>query len=118
MSISNLQLEQQLLDSDAGRAVYDALIQANIDLRCISPELVKDMLCEHVAGGLGRLDAMRETRATAHAQRRRDHHTDQPCNDQLHVGRRSTSTPSCNRETRGKQRSFEGGILQPVGFAT
>ena len=50
MSISNLQLEQQLLDSDAGRAVYDALIQANIDLRCISPELVKDMLnaeCRH-----------------------------------------------------------------------
>ena len=44
MSISNLQLEQQLLDSDAGRAVYDALIQANIDLRCISPERVKDML--------------------------------------------------------------------------
>jgi hypothetical protein len=44
MSISNLQLEQQLLDSDAGRAVYDALIQANIDLRSVSLELVKDML--------------------------------------------------------------------------
>ena len=48
MSISNLQLEQQLLDSDAGRAVYDALIQANIDLRCVSLELVKDLLiAEH-----------------------------------------------------------------------
>ena len=41
MSISNLQLEQQLLDSDAGRAVYDALIQANIDLRSVSLELSK-----------------------------------------------------------------------------
>jgi hypothetical protein len=44
MSISNLNLEQQLLDSDAGRAVYDALIQANIDLRFVSLELIKDML--------------------------------------------------------------------------
>lgn len=44
MSISNLQLEQQLLEFDAGRAVHDALIQANIDLRCVSLELVKDML--------------------------------------------------------------------------
>jgi len=44
MSISNLQLEQQLLESDAGRAVYDALIQANIDLRSVSLELVNDML--------------------------------------------------------------------------
>ena len=44
MSISNLQLEQQLLDCDAGRAVYDALIQANIDLRCVTLELIKDML--------------------------------------------------------------------------
>ena len=44
MSISNLQLEQQLLESDAGRAVYDALIQANIDLRSVSLELVDDML--------------------------------------------------------------------------
>ncbi len=44
MPISNLQLEQQLLDSDAGRAVYDALIQANIDLRYVTPELANDML--------------------------------------------------------------------------
>lgn len=48
MSISNLPLEQQLLDSDAGRAVYDALIQANIDLRFVSLELVNDLLvAEH-----------------------------------------------------------------------
>ena len=48
MSISNLQLERQLLESDAGQAVYDALIQANVDLRTVSLELVKDMLsAEH-----------------------------------------------------------------------
>ena len=44
MSISNVHLEQQLLESDAGRAVYDALIQANIDLRSVSIERVKDLL--------------------------------------------------------------------------
>lgn len=48
MSISNLQLERQLLESDAGQAVYDALIQANVDIRTVSLELVKDMLqAEH-----------------------------------------------------------------------
>ena len=48
MSISNLQLERQLLESDAGQCVYDALIQANVDLRTVSLELVKDMLrAEH-----------------------------------------------------------------------
>jgi hypothetical protein len=48
MSISNLQLERQLFESDAGQAVYDALIQANVDLRSVSLELVKDLLCaEH-----------------------------------------------------------------------
>jgi len=44
MPISNLQLERQLLESDVGQAVYDALIQANVDLRSVSLELVKDML--------------------------------------------------------------------------
>lgn len=48
MSISNIQLERQLLESDAGQAVYDALIQANVDLRTVSLDLVKDMLnAEH-----------------------------------------------------------------------
>lgn len=50
MSISNVQLERQLMESDAGQAVYDALIQANVDLRTVSIELVKDMLtaeCRH-----------------------------------------------------------------------
>jgi hypothetical protein len=49
-SISNLLLEQQLMETDAGQAVYDALIQANVDLRTVSLELVKDMLnaeCRH-----------------------------------------------------------------------
>ncbi len=62
MSISNLQLEQQLLDSDAGRAVYDALVQANIDLRSVSLELIKDMLTAeyhhrraHVLAGFSKL---------------------------------------------------------------
>lgn len=44
MSISNLQLERQLLESDAGQSVYDALIQANVDLRTVSPDLVRDLL--------------------------------------------------------------------------
>ena len=44
MSISNVHLEHQLLESDAGRSVYDALIQANIDLRSVSIERVKDLL--------------------------------------------------------------------------
>jgi hypothetical protein len=43
-SISNQILERQLLETDAGQAVYDALIQANVDLRTVSLELVKDML--------------------------------------------------------------------------
>ncbi len=50
MSINRLQLEQQLMETDAGQAVYDALIQANVDLQSVSIELVKDMLnaeCRH-----------------------------------------------------------------------
>jgi len=44
MSISSLQLQRQLLETDAGQAVYDALIQANVDLRNVSIDLVKEML--------------------------------------------------------------------------
>jgi hypothetical protein len=44
MSISRQQLQRQLLETDAGQAVYDALVQANVDLRTVSLELVKDML--------------------------------------------------------------------------
>ena len=44
MKSENLLLENELLETAAGRAVYDALVQANIDLRSVSVELVKDML--------------------------------------------------------------------------
>ena len=44
MNISSLQLERQLFESSAGQAVFDALVQANVDLRTVSLELVKDML--------------------------------------------------------------------------
>lgn len=44
MKSENLPLENELLETAAGRAVYDALVQANIDLRSVSAELVKDML--------------------------------------------------------------------------
>lgn len=50
MGISNPLLERQLMETEAGLAVYDALIQANVDLRSVSVELVKDMLnaeCRH-----------------------------------------------------------------------
>ncbi|MEY4188080.1 MAG: hypothetical protein ACOVRM_19160 [Planctomycetaceae bacterium] len=44
MNSENLSLENELLETAAGRAVYDALVQANVDLRSVSVELVKDML--------------------------------------------------------------------------
>ncbi len=44
MKSENLRLESELLESAAGRAVYDALVQANIDLHSVSADLVKDML--------------------------------------------------------------------------
>ncbi|GDX90812.1 MAG: hypothetical protein ACK5TG_11045 [Planctomyces sp.] len=44
MKSENLFLENELLETAAGQAVYDALVQANIDLRSVSVDLVKDML--------------------------------------------------------------------------
>jgi hypothetical protein len=44
MQFSNQQLEQQLLETAAGQAVYDALVQANIDVRTVPLEVVKRML--------------------------------------------------------------------------
>ncbi|MCA9086391.1 MAG: hypothetical protein KDA81_20175 [Planctomycetaceae bacterium] len=44
MSFSTLALEQQLLETAAGQAVYDALVQANVNLQTVSLELVKQML--------------------------------------------------------------------------
>ena len=44
MSFSSQDLEQQLLESAAGQAVYDSLVQANVNLHTVSPEMVKQML--------------------------------------------------------------------------
>ncbi|MFM8724486.1 MAG: hypothetical protein ACKON9_05100 [Planctomycetaceae bacterium] len=44
MKSENLILQNELLETAAGQAVYDALVQANIDLRSVSVDLVKDML--------------------------------------------------------------------------
>jgi hypothetical protein len=44
MKSENLTLQNELLETAAGQAVYDALVQANIDLRSVSVDLVKDML--------------------------------------------------------------------------
>ncbi|MCA9051403.1 MAG: hypothetical protein KDA89_21845 [Planctomycetaceae bacterium] len=44
MSFSNQTLEQTLLETAAGQAVYDALVQANVNLQTVSLELVKQML--------------------------------------------------------------------------
>ncbi|MCA9058524.1 MAG: hypothetical protein KDA85_08495 [Planctomycetaceae bacterium] len=48
MSVINSPLERELLETDAGQAVYDALVQANIDLRTVSAELVKDMIAAEI----------------------------------------------------------------------
>lgn len=39
-------LENHLLQSAAGRAVFDALVQANVNLQDVSLEMVKQMLVE------------------------------------------------------------------------
>ena len=44
MAFSSHNLEQQLLETSAGQAVYDALIQANVNLQNVSLDLVKQML--------------------------------------------------------------------------
>lgn len=44
MVVNNQTLEQELLESAAGRAVFDSLIQANVNLETISLESVKQML--------------------------------------------------------------------------
>ena len=46
MVFSTNNLENELLESTAGRAVYDALVQANVNLNTVSVELVKQMLVE------------------------------------------------------------------------
>ncbi len=44
MSFNTQTLEQQLLETAAGQAVYDSLIQANVNLSTVSVESVKQML--------------------------------------------------------------------------
>lgn len=44
MTFNSENLEQQLLESAAGRAVYDSLIQANVNPSTVSVEAVKQML--------------------------------------------------------------------------
>ena len=44
MSFNSQNLENQLLESAAGQAVYDSLVQANVNLHTVSVELVKQML--------------------------------------------------------------------------
>ena len=46
MVFSSNNLENELLESTAGRAVFDALVQANVNLNTVSVELVKQMLLE------------------------------------------------------------------------
>ncbi|MDG1894745.1 MAG: hypothetical protein P8J37_07545 [Fuerstiella sp.] len=44
MSFNTQDIESQLLESAAGQAVYDSLVQANVNLQTVSVELVKQML--------------------------------------------------------------------------
>lgn len=44
MTFNSENIEQQLLESAAGQAVYDSLVQANVNLATVSVEAVKQML--------------------------------------------------------------------------
>ena len=44
MQVSKTNLEQKLLETSAGRAVYDSLVQANVNVRTVPLEVVKRML--------------------------------------------------------------------------
>ncbi|MCP4169905.1 MAG: hypothetical protein GY758_03925 [Fuerstiella sp.] len=44
MSFNAQNIENHLLESAAGQAVYDSLVQANVNLQTVSIELVKQML--------------------------------------------------------------------------
>ncbi|MCP4508680.1 MAG: hypothetical protein GY826_20095 [Fuerstiella sp.] len=44
MQFSSNNLETRLLESAAGQAVYDSLVQANVHPRSVSVEMVKQML--------------------------------------------------------------------------
>ena len=44
MQFSSTQIERQLLESAAGQAVYDSLVQAHVNLNSVPVEVVKQML--------------------------------------------------------------------------
>lgn len=44
MFASSNSVENSLLESEAGRAVFDCLIQANVDPRRVPVDTIKDML--------------------------------------------------------------------------
>ena len=51
-------LEQTLLETSPGRAVFDALVQANLDLRSVPPNTIDRMLDAEIrrrirSGGFG-----------------------------------------------------------------
>jgi hypothetical protein len=48
MNVSAIATVDSLLESEAGNAVYDALIQANMNPRTVSLEVVKSMLLAEV----------------------------------------------------------------------
>jgi predicted signal transduction protein with EAL and GGDEF domain len=48
MSVSVTASVEALLETEAGNAVYDALVQSNIDPRSVPLEVVKTMLLEEI----------------------------------------------------------------------
>lgn len=44
--LSRREFEQQLQDSPAGLAVFDALMQSNVDVAEVPAELLQELLCE------------------------------------------------------------------------
>ncbi|MFM8474364.1 MAG: hypothetical protein ACKOEO_01030 [Planctomycetaceae bacterium] len=71
---SRREFEQQLQDSPAGLAVFDALMQSNVDVAEVPAELLQEMLCEewhrrHFRGR-PRLRVFRGTSAEAECESR------------------------------------------------
>ena len=44
-------LENELLETPAGRAVYDALVQANVNLNTVSHRQIREMLMAELQSG-------------------------------------------------------------------
>lgn len=61
MFFSNQKIETELLETAAGRVVFDSLVQANVNLETISLESVKQMLleeCRQQSGVFGEQNAV------------------------------------------------------------